>query len=272
MELKQSHDLMTCSQPLPTVVKLTSKINVTNGCHSVSQHGPGIYVGFEGGVGLVTRDGEMSRVMSTRHNVHSVCLYDNEIYALVFKSDGWSVRVYNLTYQLSDSWRHDERCEGSNQLVVRDNCVLIPNRDRKTIIQYSLAGEVKRLIACLVLKDADTWFCVTPSHCDTMIVSCDDAVSCIDAGTGLYLWSTANLEKPTAVCCDDDDRVWVAVAGYSDTLQIAVLNCKTGETVSFLAGVCLCLSNTCQYQSAPDSDCQCLSAPLFTSILTANIL
>ena len=278
MILKWSHDLMTSAQTLPTAVQLISTISVTNGCNSVSQHDIGIYVGIEGGVDLVPTDGETSRVISIIHDVNSVCLYDNEIYVLVFGSDGWSVRVYDSDYQLSESWGHNDRCEVFNQMVVRDERVLVPNRDRKTIVLYGLAGEVERSIPCFRLTDADTWLCgSSPCH-NAVIVSCDGTVSRIEVSTGHCVWSTDSLERPTAVCCDGDDRGYVSVGGYINALQIAVLRFKTGETASFLVGVCLCFSNacmrlpvpfeTCRYQSAPDSDCPvpvnaclCLSVP-----------
>ena len=88
MKLGWSNDLLTLAQTRPTGIKLISAISVTNGCNSVSQHDTGIYVGVEGGVDLVTSYGESSRVISIIHDVNSVCLYDNEIYTLVFGSDG----------------------------------------------------------------------------------------------------------------------------------------------------------------------------------------
>ena len=143
--------------------------------------------------------------------------------------------------------------------------MLIPDRDKKTITLYSLTGEAGRRIPCLTLTDADTWLCEVLSRGDTVIVSCNYVVSCVDVSTRSCVWATGSLEKPTAVCCDDDDRVYVAVGGYSDTLQIAVLNCKTGETALFLVDVCLCLSipaSISQHLMVTVSVCQCLFVPV----------
>ena len=112
-----------------------------------------------------------------------------------------------------------------------NNRVLIPHRESKTIIQYSLTGEVERRIPCPQMKDSNAGLCVMSSRCDIMIVSCDGTVSCIDMSTLDRVWSTVSLEKPIAVCCDDADRVFVSVGGWSDTPKIAVLDGDTGKTV-----------------------------------------
>ena len=64
-----------------------------------------------------------------------------------------------------------------------------------------------------------------------MIVSRDGIVSCIDVSTGDCVWSNDSQEQPRAVCCDNADRVYVAVGGWSEKIQITVLNGHTGKTV-----------------------------------------
>ena len=241
---------MTLSQAPPTGVRrLSSTIGVSGDCYSVSQHDTGIYVGVEGGVDLVTRDGELSRVISSIHSVNSVCLYYDEIYTLTFtrmtfsttdlKNGRWSVGVYDSDYQLSEVWVHKDQCDGFNQLAVREESVLVPHRDSKTIIEYSLDGEEERRIPCPMLKDTGTWMCgMSSSRGDAVIVSSGYTVSCIEVSAGQCAWSTDSLEEPRAVCCDDAGRIYVAVGGYSDTLLIAVLSGKTGKTASFPACAC----------------------------------
>ena len=191
-----------------------------------------MYVGIRGGVDLVTKYAQSSRIKAVDGYVYSVSACDNLIYALVYVRIGsWTVRVYNSDYQLNRSWKHNDRLTLSNQLVVRKDSVLVPDRNSKNIIQYSLTGEVERHIPCRVLKSALTWLSVTSTLCNTVIVSCGDTVSSIDVGTGQCVWSTGSLERPTAVCCDDADRVYVAVGGKSNTINIAVLDGRTGSGV-----------------------------------------
>ena len=228
--LKQSDDLMkTTAHAAPTGIKLTSTISVTNGCYFASQHDTAVYVGIEGGVDLVTRDGESSHVISVDHDVYSVCLYAGEIYALVSMNDGWEIRVYGSDYHMIRLWKHGDRCGCDNQLVVKMDSVLLPAINSKTITQYSLTGELKQAIPCPMLKDANTWLCVTKKCFDTVTVSCSDTVSCIKVSTGDCVWSINSLDKPTAVCCDEADTLYVAVGGYSEKLQIAVLDKAEGK-------------------------------------------
>ena len=156
-------------------------------CFSISQYGGGqLYVGGIGGVDQVTSSGQSSRVISVDGDVCGVSVNDGVIYTLVNKSDSsWSVRVYASKYQLIRSWRHNEDSEDEmNQLAVSKDSVLVPHRDSKAIIQYSLTGEVQRRIACPILKAGHTWLCVTSSRHDAVIVSCGGTVSCIDVSTG----------------------------------------------------------------------------------------
>ena len=183
----------------------------------------------------MTSDFQSSRVISVDGIVFSVSVSDNVIYALVDEFTGeWLVRVYGSDYQLIRSWRHEAKTAGEMfcQLEVRKDCVLVPHIVGKTIIQYSLTGEVERRIPCPILMDASTWLCVMSPHCDTVIVSSADTVSCIDLSTGRCVWSTDTLDYPTAVACHDADRVYVAVGGLSENTQIAVLDGDTGKTVT----------------------------------------
>ena len=201
-------------------------------CYSVSQYDDQIYVAGISGVDRVTRDGQSFRVISVDRFVHNVSVTDGVIYALVReRAGGWSVRVYDSDYRPTRSWRHSERSGCFNQMAVRKDSVLVPDGDSKTIIQYSLTGEVERRIPCPILNNTYTWLCLMSSRPDSVIVSCDDTVSCIDLSTGDCVWSTVNLEKPRAVCCDDADRVYVAVCRESDTIEIAVLDGDTGKDV-----------------------------------------
>ena len=233
--LRQSDSLMASLLQTPPIgIKLTDTIAVSSGCYSVSHHETQIYMGVEGGVDLVTPDGLSSRIISLNHDVYSVCLYAGEIYALVYMNDGWGIRVYGSDYHMIRSWKHKDRCGCDNQLVVKMDSVLVPAINSKTITQYSLTGELKKTIHCHMLQDANTWLCVRKKGLDTVTVSCSNTVSCIDVSTGTSLWSTSKLEKPTAVCCDDDNRVYVAVGGHSDRVKIAVLDGDKGRAVILL--------------------------------------
>ena len=126
-----------------------------------------MYAGVSHGIDMLTRDNQLSRVISVDDHVNSVSFCDNLIYVLAFsfESDSiWSVRVYDSDYQLVQSWRHSERLNVFNKLAVRKDSVIIPDRSDKTIVQYSLTGEEKRRIPCDLLKEAQTWLCVMSSR------------------------------------------------------------------------------------------------------------
>ena len=233
--LRQSDRLMILSsQAPPTSMRLKRRVSVSRECYSVSQdYGGQVYVGGIDGVDRVTCDSQSSRVISLDGVVCGVSVNDGVIYTLVNKSDSsWSVRVYGSKYQLILSWRHNEDSKDDmNQLAVSKVSVLVPHRNSKTIIQYSLTGEVERRIPCLILMGKNTWMCGMSSHRDIVVVSCDSKVSCIDVSTGHCVWSTDSLEKPSAVCSDDADRVYAAFGGWSGTTQISVLDRDTGKSV-----------------------------------------
>ena len=195
-----------------------------------------MFVGVTHGIDMLTCDNQSSRVISVDDDVDSLSVCDNLIYTLIFKpendsSGSWSIRVYGSDYQLVRSWRHSERLSLFNQLAVRKDSVFVPDRESKTIVQYSLTGEVERRIPCPILNNAVVWLCVTSSYRDAVIVSCDGTVSCIDVSTGHCVWSTDSLEKPSAVCSDDADRVYAAFGGWSGTTPISVLDRDTGKSV-----------------------------------------
>ena len=226
------------SQAPPTGMRLMRRAVVSKQCYSVSQYDDQIYVAGSGGVYRGTSNGQSSCVISVDGFVHSVSVNDGGIYTLVYERDtSWSVRVYDSDYRPTRSWRHIERSGHFNQMAVRKDSVLVSDRDSKTIIQYSLTGEVERRIPCPILNNThtlngyDIWMCVMSSRLDSVIVSCDGAVSCVHMSTGHCVWSTVSLDKPTAVCCDDADRVYVGVGLESDTIQISVLDGVTGKAV-----------------------------------------
>mgnify|MGYP001791823094 CR=1 FL=1 len=121
----------------------------------VAQYDSWIYIEVCGGVDHVTwRRGQLYHAISVEGYVDSMSVCDGLIYTLVYKSDSWSVRVYDSGYQLSAMiWS----LIGNERLVVRNDSVHVPDRDDKTIIQYSLTGEVERRIPCHVLRLGTIW-------------------------------------------------------------------------------------------------------------------
>ena len=223
--------MTTSSQTPPTSMRLKRRVDVGGRRLSVSHCGSHLYVRAHHGVNLVTPDGQSSSVISVDEIVWSVSVCDNLIYKLVSKNKIASVRVYDIGYHLVQSWVYDNGYTKINQLTVRKDRVLIPDRDSKTIIQYSLTGEVERRIRCNVLNATRTSLCVKSSCPDALIVSCGGSVLCMDMSTGRFLWSNGSLEEPRAVCCDNADRVYVAIGEVSNTIQIAVLDGDTGKSV-----------------------------------------
>ena len=113
--------------------------------------------------------------------------------------------------------------------MVIKGSVLVPDRYGKAIMQYSLTGKIERLIPCPLMANDLTWLCVTSSRHESVIVSCRNTISCINMSTRECVWSVASVEKPIAVCCDDADRVYVAIGGRCYTTRITVLDQGTGK-------------------------------------------
>ena len=240
--LRQSHRLMTSSSQAPsTGMRLVRRVTVDCLWGAVSQYEDQTYAAALDGIYRVTSHCQSSLVIPVNGMVWNISVNEGVIYTLVNTNiNGWSVRVYGPNYELIRSWRPNEDsedsedCEDIYQFVVRKETVLVAHRGSKTIIQNSLTGEVKKRIPCPILSNMaihNTWLCVMPSRHDAVIMSCNGTVYCIDVSTGHCLWSTSSLEKPTAVCCDDADRVYVAVCGEADTIQIAILDGDTGKSV-----------------------------------------
>ena len=107
--LRQSERLMTSySQAPPNGMRLVWTIKLKDGCSSGLQYDGEVYVGVDGGLNRVAKDGQSSRVILLDGIVWNSRVHDGMIYTMVSNSDSWSVRVYSSDYRLVRSWRHSE--------------------------------------------------------------------------------------------------------------------------------------------------------------------
>lgn len=217
---------------LPEDMKLMKRVCVSDQCRNMSHHDGDIYVAvYDFGVDRISGDGQLSQVIPESDlniYVEGVCVHDNLLYTLVDVLSEWSVRIYDSDYHLILKWPHIDSVRKTNQLIVQQDCVLIPNRDSKTLIEYNLAGQILRQVPCHILKDDNTCLCATSTY-DTVVVTCGSVVCCINMTTGVCKWTNNSLNRPTAICSDEAGRLYVAEYGEPNTTRIAILDGETGK-------------------------------------------
>lgn len=207
---------------------LIRRVDFGTTCWSATHYSGQIYAGLVSGISVVMADSLSYQPLVFDDAVASIIAHEDVIYALQwsFEDRDWSTAAYDTQLQPIRSWKLAESDEGSQKDIgLHSGNILTPDRCGKTIMEYSLTGELMREISCPSLQYEKVYICLASNN--DMILSSGCVVSRIDLSTGDSRWSVESLERPTAVCCNSKDRVYVAVAGGSSNIPIAILN---GET------------------------------------------
>jgi len=217
--------------PAPTSLNLLNSVDVFVGCSSVCSYGGNTYVGvqhYSGGIVRIGEDFTLTKLVTNNDSVRAVTLYKDKLYALSSynSQEFWQVGIYSLDGNQVTSWTHRDENWSRNQLVIIDDQVVSPDRNRNSITVYSLTGEVIKHIPCSLTNKNHTWsICAADRHC--VVVSDSSQVSKLDLTTEKVIWTCKDVPKPQALTRYRSN--YILVTDESRNTSVWVLDVKTGQ-------------------------------------------
>jgi len=159
----------------------------------------------------------------TSGDVCSISVHNDQIYTL---SAGFTVRVHDLEGTSITSWTHTDKSKCINQLAIINNQIAIPGKLNKTLVFYSLNGEVVNTLPCPLLTDTPVRLSAADNN-SVIISQCDSSlVYKVDTSSGDIIWQCKEVAAPRGVTCYRDEFVLVADDTIPTTL--CVLSSHTG--------------------------------------------
>jgi len=217
---------LVLSPPPPKSIELINTVEVSPHCWSVHTHKGITYAGCSGGVDRIDENNKVTKsfISIKGSNVMSVSVHNDRIYTL---SAGLPVRVHDLEGQTITSWTHtDNKKKWLNQLAVINNQIAIPDRLNKTLVFYSLNGEVVNILPCPLLTDTPVRLCAADNNSIIVSQRYSSLVYKVDTSSGDITWQCKDVAKPSGVTCYRDEFV-VAVDG-AEPGTLCVLSLHTG--------------------------------------------
>jgi len=216
---------LTLSPLLPKSVELINSVKVSPYCYSVHTYKGVTYARCYGGVDRIDGNNKVTKLFISikGSSVWSVTVHNDSIYTL---SSDSTVRGHDLEGTSITSWTHTENFQRQSQLALINGQVAIPDRLNRTLVVYSLNGEVVNTLACPLLTD-------TPVHLSTaennlIIISqrYSSLVYKVDTSSGDIIWQCKDVPKPGGVTCYRDE--FVVVADNTKPTTLCVLSLHTG--------------------------------------------
>jgi len=154
----------------------------------------------------------------------SISVHNDRIYTL---SSYLTVRVHDLKGRSTTSWTHtDTKSKWVNQLAIINNQIAIPDRQNKTLVFYSLNGEVVNTLPCSLLTNTSVHLCAADNN-SIIISQCDSSlVYKVDTSSGEIMWQCKEVARPCGVTCYRDE--FVLVADDTKPTPLCVLSLHTG--------------------------------------------
>jgi len=217
---------LVVSPPLPKSVELINTVEVSPHCYSIYTYKGVTYAGCVGGVDRIDENNKVTKSFISIKGcyVESISVHNDRIYTF---SSNSTVRVHDLKGKPITSWTHtDNKLYRLNKLAIINNQIAIPDRLNKTIVFYSLNGEVVNTLPCPLLTD--TLVHLSAADNNSIIISQRDSslVYKVDTSSGDIIWQCKEVTKPLGVTCYRDEFVLVADGTKPGTL--CVLSLHTG--------------------------------------------
>jgi len=210
----------------PKSVELINAVEVSPYCYSVHTYKGVTYAGCVRGVDRIDENNKVTKSFISIKGSHvlSISVYNDRIYTL---SSDSTVRVHDLKGRFVISWTHvDNKLLWINQLVIINNQIAIPDRLNKTLVFYSLNGEVVNTLPCPLLTD--TVVCLSAADNNSIIISqCySSLVYKVDISSGDIIWQCKEVARPCGLTCYRDE--FVLVADDTKPTTLFVLSLHTG--------------------------------------------
>jgi len=216
---------LVVSPPPPKSVELISTAKISPYCYSVYTYKGITYAGCDGGVDRIDENNKVTKsfISFKGNDVWSISVHNDRIYSL---SSDSTVRVHGLKGKSITSWTYKAKSMWINQLVIINNQIAIPDRQNKTLVFYSLNGEVVNTLPCLLLTDTPIYLSAADNN--SLIISQYDSslVYKVDTSSGDIIWQCKDVAAPCGVTCYRDE--FVLVADYPKSTPLCVLSLHTG--------------------------------------------
>lgn len=185
------------------------------------------------------------------HNMITIAVHNDKLYLLQDNGASHTVKIYELTGELIDSWKHCGLDCFYNQLTIAGRKIVVPVTDENVLRIYSLEGKTLKHISCKLLRGNDSendssndddsddddndddendgdngsiFLCTFDDETVILSSSHSAEVSKVNILTGEVVWTCADIVCPRAVCSYGANNVLV-VEGCA---TINILNGKTG--------------------------------------------
>jgi len=209
----------------PKSIKLISNAKVSPYCKSVHTYKGITYAGCAGGVDRIDENNKVTKsfISIKVSRVKSISVHNDRIYTL---SSDSTVRVHDLKGKTITSWTHADKLGSRNQLVIINNQIAIPDRQNKTLVFYSLNGEVVNTLPCSLLTNASVRLSAADNNSIIISQRHSSLVYKVDTSSGDIIWQCKDLARPCGVTCYRDE--FVLVADVTISTSLCVLSLHTG--------------------------------------------
>jgi len=209
---------------LPKQLTFQHTVHVSGDCTSVCSYRGNTYVGHVNGVDKIEGDNQCpEKFIAETGRVHSVVVYNERLYTLLCGS----IRIYKLDGELVTRWRHPSIVDDTryNKMTFVNDQLVIPDRQNKKLIVYSLTGEIQKRIDCPLLGENHVSICAIDDH-SVVVSDCEfSKVFKVNISSGDVEWTSEHVPNPEGVAYYDGG---VFVTNPSPTTRVWILNGKTG--------------------------------------------
>lgn len=198
-------------------------------CTSVCSYQGKTYLGLYQRVDVIEGDNQSRKKFKTATDwVHSVAVYKDRLYTLVY-GNPYIVTVHDLTGKLISSWTHSDITQFFcfNKLTIVNNQIVIPDRQNKMLVVYSLTGEVQKQIECNLLRASSVSLCAAKSYSVVVSDLESSKVFKVNLSSGEVEWISERVTKPLGVTYYRQNKVLVTNTSTACT-RVWILDGETG--------------------------------------------
>ncbi|XP_067950501.1 uncharacterized protein [Watersipora subatra] len=168
--------------------------------------------------------------LAFNNNPNAMEVYKDKLYTLVY-GNPWKIHVHDLQGKLVTCWSHNDSCSFTTGLAITCDKVVVPDRENKCLVIYSLTGNKLSAISYPRFRYQNVSLCVSGPN-KVVVSDCNLSQVCLmDISLGQLLWTCADVPSPLGVANYGERYVLVA-ADHSSTVRI--LDSLTGVVVSEL--------------------------------------
>lgn len=229
---------LTTTDTLPKQLTLLNTVK-SGECTSVCGYQGKTFVGLrDGSVEVIEKGNDQPNKKAWRLFccVDSVAVYKDKLYVLGSKAEtvaySRAVKVYCLiNEEFIKSWPHSDSGDylRYNKMTFVSDQLVIPDRQNKKLIVYSLTGEIQKRIDCPLLREEHVSICAVDDH-SVVVSDCESfKVFRMNISSGEVEWTSEHVDYPEGIAYY---RGKVLVTNPSTTTRFWILDGKTGDLLT----------------------------------------